>query len=207
VKRILVDGDTVWVGTSGGAIRYRAASDEYKLFDARSGLLVDSVIFVGKAQGRIVVGTRGGGMALLEPESERWENFGTGEGLADRVVHDVLQAANGDIWIATPSGVNRVRAGALRQRSSWERHTPASTKQGLPSDRVYALAEGREGDIWLATESGVALHRKGNWSHWSPAHSSQSEMAQSAPRGAPGRAAPAARTERGARRTRISSFR
>ncbi len=70
VKRIFVDGDTVWVGTSGGAVRYDTRADEYKLFDTKSGLLSNGVFHVGRLGDRITVGTYGGGLALLDIKTE-----------------------------------------------------------------------------------------------------------------------------------------
>ena len=169
VKRLFVDADTVWVGTSGGAVRYDTRSDDYKLFDVKSGLLSNGVFHVGKLDGRIVLGTYGGGMALLDPATEQWEHFNIPEGLGDAFVYDVLKAKNGDVWIATWSGVNRVRGGALRDRSKWELHTVQSTHGGLPNDWVYGLAEGRDGEIWLATEGGLAHLKHGRWQHWNHA--------------------------------------
>jgi ligand-binding sensor domain-containing protein len=167
VKRIFVDGARVWVATSGGVIRYEPASDDYRLYDQRSGLKSGNAVFVGKVGERIAAGTAGGGLALLDEATQQWETYGPDEGIVDAVVHDVMRASNGDIWIATRAGVNRVRGGALREHGSWERYTVAGTGGSLPSDRAYALAEGRDGDIWLATESGVARYRAGTWSHWS----------------------------------------
>ena len=170
VKRLFVDGDTVWVGTSGGAVRYDTRNDDYKLFDVKSGLLSNGVFHVGKLDGRIVLGTYGGGMALLDPATEQWEQFNIPEGLGDAFVYDVLKAKNGDVWIATWSGVNRVRGGALRERSKWELHTVQNTQGGLPNDWVYGLAEGRDGEIWLATEGGLAHFKQGRWQHWNHAN-------------------------------------
>ncbi len=169
VKGIFADGDLLWVGTSGGLIRYNTRSDEYKLFDARNGLLSNGVFYVGKVGDRIAVGTYGGGFSLFDAAAEKWETFNVPDGLGDAFVYDALQASNGDLWIATWSGVNRVRRGALRDRASWELHTVQSTSGGLPNDWVYGLAEGKNGDIWLATEGGLALYRNGQWSNWNHA--------------------------------------
>ncbi|MDH5538251.1 MAG: regulator [Rhizobacter sp.] len=169
VKRLFVDGDTVWVGTSGGAVRYDTRTDEYKLFDVKSGLLSNGVFHVGKLDGRIVVGTYGGGMSLLDPATQQWQTFNIPEGLGDAFVYDVLKARNGDVWIATWSGVNRVRGGDLNDRSKWELHTVQSTGGGLPNDWVYGLAEGRDGEIWLGTEGGLAQFKDGAWQSWNHA--------------------------------------
>ncbi|MBL8362627.1 MAG: regulator [Rubrivivax sp.] len=167
VKRIHVDGDVVWVGTSGGVVRYDTRGDDYKLYDTKSGLLSNGVFYVGKLDGKLAVGTYGGGLSLLD--GDRWQTYNIPDGLGDAFVYDVLKAKNGDVWIATWSGVNRVRGGDLKDRSKWELHTVESSKGGLPNDWVYGLAEGRDGDIWLGTEGGLALYRGGQWQNWNHA--------------------------------------
>lgn len=169
VKRIFVDGDTVWVGTSGGAVRYDTRTDDYKLFDVKSGLLSNGVFHVGKLGNQVAVGTYGGGLSLLDPKTEKWDTFNIPEGLGDAFVYDVLKAKNGDVWIATWSGVNRIRGGDLKDRSKWELHTVESTKGGLPNDWVYGLAEGKNGEVWLATEGGLAHFTAGRWENWNHA--------------------------------------
>jgi len=169
VKRIHVDGDQVWVGTSGGVVRYDTRNDSYKLFDTQTGLLSNGVFFVGKLGDRIAVGTYGGGLSLLDPKTEKWETFNVPEGLGDAFVYDVLSTRDGDVWIATWSGVNRVKGGRLGDRSAWELHTVESTRGGLPNDWVYGLAEGRDGEVWLGTEGGLARFAGGRWENWNHA--------------------------------------
>ena len=169
VKRIFADGDTVWVGTSGGVVRYDTRSDDYKLFDTSSGLLSNGVFYVGKLDDRLVLGTYGGGMSVLNAKTEKWDTYNIPEGLGDAFVYDVLKTKNGDVWIATWSGVNVVRGGNLKDRSKWELHTVESTKGGLPNDWVYGLAEGKDGDVWLATEGGLAHVKGGQWQNWNHA--------------------------------------
>ena len=169
VKRIFVDGDTVWVGTSGGAVRYDTKTDAYKLFDTKSGLLSNGVFHVGKLDGRVALGTYGGGLALLDAATQRFETYNIPEGLGDAFVYDLLKAKNGDVWIATWSGVNRIRGGDLKDRSKWELHTVASTQGGLPNDWVYGLAEGKDGELWLGTEGGLSRYKDGRWQHWAHA--------------------------------------
>ncbi len=169
VKSIFVNGDVAWVGTSGGVVRYNTRTDEFKLYDATNGLLSNGVFHVGKLQGRVAVGTYGGGMSIFDEKTRKWETYNITEGLGDAFVYDFIQTKNGDIWIATWSGVNRVRGGALRDRSKWELHTVESTNGGLPNDWVYGLAEGKNGDVWLATEGGMARYRDGQWENWNHA--------------------------------------
>ncbi len=169
VKRIFADGDLVWVGTSGGVVRYDTRTDAYKLYDTQSGLLSNGVFWVGRIGGRIALGTYGGGLSLMDPQTEKWETYNVPEGLGDAFVYDVLQMRNGDLWIATWSGVNRIRGGDLKDRSKWELHTVASTGGGLPNDWVYGLAEGKDGEVWLATEGGLSRFKDGRWQAWTHA--------------------------------------
>ena len=123
----------------------------------------------------LAVGTYGGGLSLLDEKDETWETFNIPDGLGDAFVYEVMETRGGDVWIATWSGVNRIRGGELRDRSKWELYTVDNTKGGLPNDWVYGLAEGKNGEIWLATEGGLARFRKG-------------QMGQLEPRQGPGRA-------------------
>lgn len=169
VKSIFVDDKLVWVGTSGGVVRYDTRDDSYKLFDAKSGLLSNGVFYVGRLKGKLAVGTYGGGLSLLDENTGKWKTYNIPEGLGDAFVYGALQAANGDIWIATWSGANRIRGGNLDDRSKWDLYTVENTKGGLPNDWVYGLAEGKNGDIWLATEGGMARFARGRWENWNHA--------------------------------------
>jgi ligand-binding sensor domain-containing protein len=169
VKSLYTDSGVVWVGTSGGLIRYDTKDDSFKLFDTKNGLLSNGMFFVGKVKGRIAVGTYGGGLSLLDEKTGNWQTYNIPEGLGDAFIYDVITAKNGDIWIATWSGANRVRGGDLDNRSKWDLYTVDNTRGGLPNDWVYGLAEGKDGDIWLATEGGMARFAKGRWENWNHA--------------------------------------
>lgn len=169
VKSIYADGKIVWVGTSGGVVRYDTRDDSFKLFDVRNGLLSNGMFFVGRVKDKIAVGTYGGGLSLLDESTGKWKTYNIPEGLGDAFVYDVITAANGDIWIATWSGVNRIRGGALDDRSKWDLYTVENTKGGIPNDWIYGLAEGKNGDIWLATEGGMARFANNRWENWNHA--------------------------------------
>jgi len=168
VKSIFIDGKVVWVATSGGVIRYNTGTDEFRVFDVTngSGLLSNGIFHVTKLGDRIAAGTYGGGLSLYDQASDKWENFNVPDGLGDAFVYKVIKVSNGDIWIATWSGANRVRGGNLKDRSKWDVYTVENTKGGLPNDWVYSLEEGKDGEIWFATEGGPARFKDGKWQHW-----------------------------------------
>ncbi len=166
VKRIFADGDIVWVGTSGGVIRYDTTTDNYKLFDVKTGLLAHGIFYLGKLFDRLAVGTYGGGLSILKSDLSGWDIYNVPEGLADAFVYGVLEIDNGDIWIATWSGANRVRGGALSEPDKWDTFTVENTNGGLPNDWVYGMAKAQDGTVWFATEGGVAHYADGKWQNW-----------------------------------------
>ena len=141
VKDIFPDGDIVWVGTSAGVIRYDTANEEYRLLDTRTGLLANGVFHLGKINGRLTVGTYGGGLSILNEAEDDWRIYNIPDGLGDGFIYDALQLDNGDVWIATWSGANRVRGGDLDDRDSWDLYTVANTDGALPNDWVYEGAD------------------------------------------------------------------
>lgn len=169
VKSMLLDGKNLWVGTSAGVIKYDTRTDEYRLFDSRNGLLSNGVFHVSKLGDRILVGTYGGGMSLYDQATDKWETYNISEGLGDAFVYGTLKATNGDMWVATWSGANRIRGGVLKDRSKWDLFTVENTHGGLPNDWVYGLAEGKNGEVWLATEGGLARFADGKWDNWNHA--------------------------------------
>jgi ligand-binding sensor domain-containing protein len=167
VKGLLVDGNVAWIGTSGGVIRYDTTDDSHRIFDNQiPGILSNGVFHVSKLDDKIVVGTYGGGLSLYDPAADQWKNYNIPNGLADQFVYDVQKVRNGDVWIATWSGVNRVRGGAFDDPSKWDTYTVENTGGGLPNPWVYNLAEGRDGEMWFATEEGLARFQNGKWKHW-----------------------------------------
>ena len=166
VKVIYLDGKITWVGTTGGVIRYDTTNDTFKRFNTSNGLLSDGVFYLGRLNGRITAGTYGGGLSVLDETNDTWKHYNIPDGLGDAFIYDAIEVANGDIWIATWSGVNRVRGGKLDDPGKWELFTVENTRGGLPNDWVYGLAEGKNGELWLATEGGLARFVKGKWSNW-----------------------------------------
>ena len=171
VKGMLADGELVWVGTSGGVIRYELKTDNYKLFDVSNGSLLSNGVFhLSKIDEKIFVGTYGGGLSVLDTDSNTWKNYNIPDGLADQFVYDAQKVANGDIWIATWSGANRIKGGDLDNPENWETYNVDNTNGGLPNDWVYGLEEGKDGEMWFATEKGLAHFKNGKWKNWQHEH-------------------------------------
>ncbi len=68
------------------------------------------------------------------------------DGLTDNRVTDLLEDRNGNLWIATLSGLCQFDGGTFRT---------FTTVDGLPSNRIHCLYEDSRGHIWLGTDGGV----------------------------------------------------
>lgn len=169
VKAVLVDGPVTWLGTSSGLVKYQSDVDRHTRYDNRSGLLSNGVFYLGKFGKDLWVGTYGGGLSIMDTETQRWRNYNIPNGMGDAFVYDVLKTRSGDVWIATWSGANRIVGGDLDDVEKWELYTVENTEGGLPNDWVYGLAEGTSGEIWMATEGGLARFENGKWENWNHA--------------------------------------
>lgn len=167
VKSMFAEGKYIWVGTSGGVIRYDTETDDYQLYNNKnSGLLSNGIFHVSKLGARVAVGTYGGGLSLYDPYADTWEVVNIPQGLADQFVYDVVQDQQGHVWIATWSGANRIRGGNFSNPDAWDTYTVENTEGGLPNPWVYNVAPGVDGDMWFATEGGLARFKDGQWSNW-----------------------------------------
>jgi ligand-binding sensor domain-containing protein/signal transduction histidine kinase len=98
--------------------------------------------------GSLWIGTDGSGLFHLTGTAS--EQYTTANGLTNNFVRAITQASNGDIWIATDEGCNRLAHGTLRN---------FRVSDGLSYFSVRTIVEGSDGDIWIGTDRGLShLH-------------------------------------------------
>lgn len=166
VKAIMTDGRITWLGTSNGLVKYDTFTGASKTYNNRNGLLSNGVFRIDRVGDEIWIGTYGGGLTIMNPQTEAKRDYNIQNGLGDAFIYDTLVMKNGDVWFATWSGANLVKGGALDDVGAWTLFTVANTNGGLPNDWVYGMEAGKNGEVWFATEGGVARYYKGKWDHW-----------------------------------------
>ncbi|HLJ49478.1 MAG TPA: two-component regulator propeller domain-containing protein [Bryobacteraceae bacterium] len=157
---------TLWVGTqqglamgtlSGNSVHFEhvdlppsgTAKNIYRTIIARSG--------------RIWVG---GSYGLAYRENGVWRRLTTKDGLSSDRVQDVMEAPNGDIWVAYYSGSG---VGHLRWTNGRFEITNVDRSSGLSSDETVAIAIDHEGWVWVGSDKGLDVLRDGKWEHYSQA--------------------------------------
>ena len=130
----------------GEAFQTIFVEDEKKDILDRIGTVIagrNSEIYFHLACHNFSVGNRG--LARWHPE-DGLKFYGIEDGLIDPKVNDLLLDRNGNLWIATLSGLCRF--------DGYTFHT-FTTEDGLPNNRIRCLFEDSRGHLWLGTEGGV----------------------------------------------------
>ncbi|MEL6537991.1 MAG: two-component regulator propeller domain-containing protein, partial [Bacteroidota bacterium] len=112
VRSTLVVGDSVWIGTERGLYLYHLPTGAVQQFvhdptDSTS-LPEDYIkhIFQDRS-GTLWLGTWGGGIAKLLPESQTFVTYGLDQGLPNQVVYGILQDEAGYLWCSSNVGISR----------------------------------------------------------------------------------------------------
>ena len=104
-------------------------------------------------QGKLWVGTHGGGVDIFDRNGRRTAHLGEyDKSLPSNDVNQLFMDTHGSIWIPTSDGIVRVKD--TRQPSKTEIFGYAD---GLTESHIRAVQEDFSGKIWISTYAGVAL--------------------------------------------------
>ncbi|PPU77647.1 MULTISPECIES: ligand-binding sensor domain-containing diguanylate cyclase [Xanthomonas] len=143
VRVVLPDGEDLWIGTTGGLLRWRQGT--LRRYTAADGVPDGSVQALYRdAQGVVWSGTDRG-MTALSPDGSTRAWLGE-QDFPGQNAFDFLRDANGDLWIASDRGLLRLRAGRFRVYDH---------RVGLPRDKVFRVIDDGRGYLWLSSNHGV----------------------------------------------------
>ncbi len=174
----------LWVGTSGGLVRFDGAQFIVFNRDNTPALRENSVFCLfTSTDGTLWIGTEGGG--LVSYSDEVFHLWSKAEGLTNGYIRALRQDARGDLWIGTDDGLFRFRGRRIeridgrngvppisihalymdRQQRLWaggfhffvfagNQTTEIALPGGL-TDNVKSIIETRDGTIWVGTVSGL----------------------------------------------------
>jgi signal transduction histidine kinase/DNA-binding response OmpR family regulator len=154
IRTIEEDGSgKIWIGTFGAGISiYDPADQRFRTYNkGNSSLPNNYVLTIHKdATGQVWVGTNGGGISLFDSQTGKFRTFSEKDGLANDVVHKLLEDKQGKIWASTNKGL-----------SSLDRNTFVITnynaQNGLQNS-PFVLGSGialSNGDIYFGGQNGI----------------------------------------------------
>lgn len=141
----------LWMASS-SLFRIRDGVAKRYSFPGLEGIRIRTV-FRDRAGDRWI-GTDGSGAFRIH--GNRVEHLTTKHGLVNNYIRDFLQSTDGNIWIATDSGVSRWFAGNIRSYQM---------QDGLCYFNVRSLLQDKRGDIWIGTERGLSRLRGDVFQH------------------------------------------
>ena len=122
----------VWFATRQGAALYDQRTDTWPRFITRAMIpevIRDNITSVAvDSGGRLWLGLLNEGV-VHSANLVTWVQVGTSEGLGSEEVRDLLVASNGDVWVATASGVSRVVDGVVTTYTTGNSALPADGNQ------------------------------------------------------------------------------
>ncbi len=141
----------LWVGTETGGLDV-LRDQRFHTIDTRDGLTSDRVTTVVEdGTGTLWVGTQQDGLNALRRDegAAGWRvarSLSVSNGLASNVILSLAAAPNGDLWVGTPDGLNRIRGNKVDTFTSAD---------GLPDDFVRSLLIDADGSLWIGTRRGL----------------------------------------------------
>jgi len=141
----------IWVGTETDGLHI-LRDQRFRTIGAREGLSSDATTTVVEDKaGTLWVGTNGAGLNALKPgaagiNARPVKTYSVGNGLLSDVILSLAAAPNGDLWVGTPDGLNRIRRGRIDSFTSAD---------GLPDDFIRSLLVDTDGSLWIGTRRGL----------------------------------------------------
>ncbi|MXV14521.1 hybrid sensor histidine kinase/response regulator transcription factor [Hufsiella ginkgonis] len=103
------EAGNIWIGSYGtGVAVYNPWRNTVKVYNRfNNGLPIDQVLTIHSARnGQLWVGTAGGGLCLFDPVRQRFTTYSERSGLANGVIHKILEDNNGKLWVSTNKGIS-----------------------------------------------------------------------------------------------------
>ena len=140
----------LWVGTESAGLHI-LRDQRFRILGERDGLSSEATTTVMEDRaGTLWVGTQDAGLNAIEFNGEPRSQVSTWtlrNGLMSDLVLSLAAAPDGDVWVGTPDGLNRIRGNKV------DAYTSAD---GLPDDFIRSLLVDQDGSLWIGTRRGLA---------------------------------------------------
>lgn len=133
-----------------------------RFYNMKDGLINNNAWCVYEdRKGRIWAGLIGGGVAVLNPQQDRFRCFTKEDGMADNTVLAIQEDRDGQLWVGGESGLTKININLLPERAleaGYSLHGIVETfsmKDGLSDNTVNAIITDSSGYLWVGTNNGL----------------------------------------------------
>jgi len=159
VRSLAVDvaANSLWVGSSVGVLEIDLETHAMlNTFTRKDDLANEYVFAIGiDSQGYKWFGTNAGGASRYKDGD--WRVFFPMHGLADYWIYAFAEQKDGQYWIGTWAGANKVDLDTMKF---------SLVKEELINEWVYGLSVDSRNRVWFGTEGGVSMLDGDRWTHW-----------------------------------------
>ena len=156
---------SLWVGTMTHGLQHLTAAGIAESYRASAGGALDFaslgndgvMALLGTRDGRLWVGTFGGGLSIVDPRAQRVVRAGAADPAFFRArVSALAEDARGIVWAGTDGQglLALTREGEILGHWRHDKTNP----QSLASNTIYALSVDAAGTLWVGTDSGGLDH-------------------------------------------------
>ncbi|HJR58702.1 MAG TPA: two-component regulator propeller domain-containing protein [Vicinamibacterales bacterium] len=159
INSLAEDGaGALWIGTDIGVFR-RFPDGRLEQYTIRDGVPANDVnAILADRQGRIWIGTRSSGLAVLTADRTAQRasvaaTYTTRNGLTANWINQLFEARDGTLWAATALGLAEI---VTATEPSGYRFRSFGRALGLTFPAAQAITEDRMGNLWAGTVEGAA---------------------------------------------------
>ena len=150
VQDLYIQGDTLWVGTTGGLVKWDTQTRFCSKMTSLDGVCGNDIKCVQVAPGGLLwVGTDNG---LSIYDGSVWRTFTEADGLGGKAVWDIDFTADGSVWLAT-AGNSSSDGVTFFDGSTVRVYTHKDGLSGFGGTRRIAI--GPDGHVWFSAPNGL----------------------------------------------------
>jgi ligand-binding sensor domain-containing protein len=172
INDLIVDGDILWLATSGGVVRWQPEKDEFWKYTTLDGLVSNNVLCLSLGQdGYLWIGTDSG---INKFDGSTWTTY-YDIGLPTNSIDDIAIDKEGRIWVAgsyyftTNSDVAQGSGIGCFDGKNWHSFT---TRDGLVSNRISSIFVDIQNNIWFSSDDGLSKYDGNQWLSFTTKNSS-----------------------------------
>jgi len=173
------EGD-LWVGTETAGLHILRDS-RFRVIGTNDGLSAEATTAVVQdGHHALWIGTREDGLNRIEMEEDgnlTIKTLTTRDGLLSNVILSLAIASNGDLWVGTPDGLNRVGRYGVSSYTSAD---------GLPDDFIRSVLVAPDDSVWIGTRRGLTHLDHGRFQSYTEADGLGSNLVGAMARAADG---------------------
>jgi len=110
IRAIEEDRDgNIWIGSHGGGLAvYHPKDNSFTVYNQNNSQLPGDKVYalLCDSRGRMWIGTYGGGLSVFDKGSGQFINYTEKDGLQNTTIYQVVEDAQGHIWVSTNTGIS-----------------------------------------------------------------------------------------------------